>query len=427
METIINYLIRSSLIITLVFMVYQWLKNDNNFIRNRIFLLGGILLSFTLPLISFIPNNPVPATGSILLQPVIISSERIGSVVDHNPDIFQILLIIYLSGVALLLAKNIFQLWKLYNITRHSCITPMQGYTLVKTRSEDSPFSFFRLIFINEHIGEKEAATILAHEQVHAGQRHSVDVLLMEVLTVLQWFNPVVWFYCQLLREVHEYLADSSILHKGIEKAGYLQLLCAMALKVQPADITNSFCQIKLKRRLKMITKSQNSRFSGIRFIAALPVLAIFIWLVSCNQSTKDVSSPGIDSTVVKKTVAPPENNSGTETPSVNEKEENGVFTVVEHMPEYVGGSDAMNAFIASNISYPQKAKESGIQGTVYVTFVIDETGAVGNAQVIRGIGKECDVEALRVVKMMPKWKPGKQSGKNVKVSFTLPIKFALK
>jgi TonB family protein len=427
METLINYLIRSSLIISIVFIVYQLLKNDRNFIRNRIFLLGGILLSFTLPLISFIPNTPVPATGSVLLQPVIISSDRIDRVVDHNSDIFQILLIIYLSGVALLLTKNIFQFWKLYNITRHSCITHMQGYTLVQTPSEDAPFSFFRLIYINDQIGGKEAATILAHEQVHAGQRHSVDVLLMEVLTVLQWFNPVVWFYRHLLREVHEYLADRSILHKGIEKAGYLQLLCAMALKVQPADITNSFCQIKLKRRLKMITKSQNSRFSGIRFIAALPVLAIFIWLVSCNQSSKDVNSPGIDSTVVKKEVAPSQNNSGTETPSVNNKVENEVFTVVEQMPEYSGGNNAMNAFIASNISYPQNAKENGIQGTVYVSFLVDETGAVGNAKVIRGIGNGCDEEALRVVKMMPKWKPGKQSGKNVKVSFTLPIKFALK
>jgi beta-lactamase regulating signal transducer with metallopeptidase domain len=217
METIINYLIRSALILTIVFMVYQLLKNDRNFTRNRIFLLGGLLLSFLLPFISFIPTSTVPVSGSVLLQPVIISSDRIDKVVNHNPDIFIILLIVYLVGVVLLLAKNGLQLWKLYSITKHSGITPMKGYTLVQTRSEASPFSFFRLIFINEHIGENEAATILAHEQVHAEQRHSVDVLLMELLTVLQWFNPAVWFYRNLLREVHEYLADRSILHKGIE------------------------------------------------------------------------------------------------------------------------------------------------------------------------------------------------------------------
>jgi TonB family protein len=427
METFIAYIIRSSLIVTIVFMVYQLLKNDRNFTRNRIFLLSGLILSFTLPLISFIPTSTIPINGSILLEPVIINSERIGSVVNHNPDIFRILLLIYLGGIFVLVIKDGLQLWKLYRIAKRSGVNRMQGYTLVITNTEASPFSFFRLIFINKHIGEKEAATILAHEQVHADQRHSIDVLLMELLAVLQWFNPVVWYYRNMLREVHEYLADRSILHKGIEKAGYLQLLCAMALKVQPADITNSFCQIKLKRRLKMITKSQNSRFSGVKFIAMLPLLGLFIWLVSCNNSTKDFDSPGVDTTVIKKEVAPSGNNTGTETPSVNEKEENGVYTVVEDMPEYVGGNNAMNAFIASNINYPQKAKETGIQGTVYVSFHVDENGNVVNAKVIKGIGKECDEEALRVIKMMPKWKPGNQSGKSVKVAFTLPIKFALK
>ena len=426
METFINYLIRSALIITLVFLVYQLLKNDRNFTRNRIFLLAGLLLSFALPFIPFIPTATVPIRGSVILQPIIIRSDNIGTLVNHHPDIFRWLLLIYLAGVLFLLSKNGVQLWKLYRIAHGSGISRRQGYTLVFTRSELAPFSFFRLIFIQEHIGEKDAATILTHEQVHANQYHSVDVLLMELFSVLQWFNPVVWFYRNLLREVHEYLADRSMLHKGIEKVGYLQLLCAMALKVQPADITNSFCQIKLKRRLKMITKSQNSRFSGIKFMAMLPLLCLFIYLVSCNQASKDVNSEGVDTMRIKKEIAPSGNNSATEAPTAKAKGENGVYTQVEQMPEYTEGNDAMNSFLASNIKYPAKAKENGIKGTVYVSFLIDETGAVVDAKVIKGIGKGCDEEALRVVKMMPKWKPGKNGGKTVKVAFTLPIKFSL-
>jgi TonB family protein len=426
METFITYLIRSSLIVTIIYMVYQLLRNDRNFTRNRIYLLSGLLLSLVLPMFSFLPTVPVSVGESFMLQPVIINSDRIGPVVDSHPDIFQFILFIWLGGVLLLLVKDALQFWKLYRLAQNSDISRIRGYKLVLTASEVSPFSFFRLIFINKHIGEKETATILAHERVHADQHHSIDVLFMELICMLQWFNPAVWYYRHQLREVHEYLADRSILHKGIEKAGYLQLLCAMALKVEPADITNSFCQIKLKRRLKMITKSQSSRLSGVKFIAMLPILGLFIWLVSCNQSTKDVDSGGVDSTVVKKEVVPTENNPGTQTPTVDDKGENGVFTVVEDMPEYVGGNDAMNRFIAGNIKYPQQAKEKGVQGTVYISFVIDETGAVGNAKVLRGIGSGCDEEALRVVKMMPKWKPGKQSGKNVKVQFNLPVKFAL-
>ncbi len=426
METFITYLIRSSLIITIIYMAYQMLRNDHNFTRNRIYLLSGLLLALMLPLFSFIPSASVPLSGSIVLQPVIISSGKIGPVVGNHPDIFRIILFVWLSGLLLLLAKNAWQIMKLYRLARHSEITYMKGYKLLRTASEVSPFSFFRWIFMPQHLGEKETATILAHERAHADQYHSVDVLLMELICMLQWFNPAVWYYRHQLREVHEYLADRSLIHKGIEKAGYLELLFAMALKVQPADITNSFCQIKLKRRLKMITKSQSSRLSGAKFIILLPVLGLFIWMVSCNQSAKDVDSDGADTSTVKKEVAPADNNSGTQTPTVNDKSENAVFTVVEEMPEYPGGTEAMNKFIAGNINYPQKAKENGVQGTVYVSFHIAEDGSVSNALIMRGIGSGCDEEALRVVKMMPKWKPGKQKGKTVKVSFTLPVKFRL-
>ena len=102
------------------------------------------------------------------------------------------------------------------------------------------------------------------------------------------------------------------------------------------------------------------------------------------------------------------------------------IFTVVEEMPQFKGGDEARIKFLTENIQYPQLAKEEGIQGTVYVTFVIDEYGLVTGAKILRGIGGGCDEEALRVVRKMPRWKPGKQSGKNVRVQFNMPIKFTL-
>lgn len=102
------------------------------------------------------------------------------------------------------------------------------------------------------------------------------------------------------------------------------------------------------------------------------------------------------------------------------------VFTVVEEMPTFPGGDESRVRFLTENIKYPQMAKESGIQGTVYVTFVIDERGRVADVKVLRGIGGGCDEEAIRVVKMMPPWNAGKQSGKPVRVQFNMPIKFTL-
>jgi len=102
------------------------------------------------------------------------------------------------------------------------------------------------------------------------------------------------------------------------------------------------------------------------------------------------------------------------------------IFTVVEDAPGFPGGDEARIKYLQNNIKYPQMARESGIQGTVYVTFVVERDGKVTNVQILRGIGGGCDEEAIRVIQNMPSWNPGKQRGKPVRVQFNMPIKFTL-
>lgn len=108
------------------------------------------------------------------------------------------------------------------------------------------------------------------------------------------------------------------------------------------------------------------------------------------------------------------------------EIEEQQIFLVVENMPEFPGGEAGMYKFINKNIDYPRMAKESGISGRVFITFVVERDGSVTDVKVLRGIGGGCDEEAIRVIKMMPKWNPGKQRGKPVRVQYRMPIKFTL-
>ena len=107
-------------------------------------------------------------------------------------------------------------------------------------------------------------------------------------------------------------------------------------------------------------------------------------------------------------------------------KDDDELYIVVEEMPEYPGGMKALNEYLAKNIKYPQTALENGIQGKVFVSFIVEKDGSVSNVQVQRSLGGGCDEEAVRVVKAMPKWKPGKQRGKTVRVSYTLPVNFKL-
>ena len=114
--------------------------------------------------------------------------------------------------------------------------------------------------------------------------------------------------------------------------------------------------------------------------------------------------------------------------PEVVEEEvvEQEIFQIVEEMPSYPGGERALLEYVAKNIKYPQIARETGIQGRVFVGFVVEPDGSVSNVKILRGIGGGCDEEAMRVIKSLPKWKPGKQRGKAVRVSYQIPVVFKL-
>lgn len=131
-----------------------------------------------------------------------------------------------------------------------------------------------------------------------------------------------------------------------------------------------------------------------------------------------DIDVEADDETIIEEYIPPEEDEEG-----IVEAE---IFTVVESMPEFPGGMGELMKYLATNIKYPPLAKESGIQGRVFINFVVEPDGKISNVKVLRGIGGGCDEEAVRVVESMPKWKAGKQRGKPVRVSYNLPVKFTL-
>jgi len=141
------------------------------------------------------------------------------------------------------------------------------------------------------------------------------------------------------------------------------------------------------------------------------------------DQSKLMISDEQVATTVNKEVVEVVEQKQ--EEVQVEQKEEE-VFVVVEEMPEFPGGIKALRTFLAQAVKYPVVAQENGIQGKVYVNFVVNKDGTVSNAKIARGVDPALDAEALRVVSTLPKWKPGKQRGVPVRVSYTVPISFVL-
>ena len=176
-----------------------------------------------------------------------------------------------------------------------------------------------------------------------------------------------------------------------------------------------------------MNSKTQKLCLAGFKILIAFPAtFALLVVLSFTNvKITKSHLGNNIQTQQQKPKITPKESAAKAENPKGPYYYSDDIPQhVVEKQPEYKGGYDAMMNFLKNNIRYPETAKKSGIQGTVYIQFIVEKTGKVARVKILRGISKECDEEAIRVVNSMPKWIPGRQSGKAVPVMFQIPVKF---
>lgn len=424
MNNILLMLLQSSLSIAVIYLVYHvFLRKDTFFKTNRFYLITAILFSLFIPFIdlSFL-FGPIERTYFVLLDPIIISPEGIRVTLDNNPSVFQILLAIYFTGVIIFLLRFLFQLGQLALLIHRYGISKRQGMRFVFTDKTYSPFSFFNIVFLNRTDLESiDTQKIIAHEKVHIQQWHSLDLMLLEIITIIQWFNPFIWIYRHAVKTLHEYLADEGVLHSGMDVKVYSALLFSQSTGIQINDLANNFSKSLLKRRFIMMTKSRTQKFARLKLMFVLPLAFSMMLVISCGpdvpvQQEKEIVKPQTDVPNEADRPPPP--------PQVQEDEKENIFTVVEVMPEYPGGVNEMMKFLAENIKYPTAAKENGVSGKVYVSFIVEKDGLISDITILRGIGGGCDEEAIRVIKMMPKWKPGTQRGQAVRVQYNVPIKF---
>ncbi len=436
MNTLLLYLLKSTCCITVLYLIYWFfLKRDTFFQMNRFYLLAMVIFSLLIPLLPlhWAPSDP-SASLVVFLEPVLITPEKVEQTALAHLQWIELAFVVYLTGAAIFLLRLGLQLFQLHRITRRFGVKVLHQQRLVVVDRGYSPFSFFNLIYINEAaIPAGSLETILEHEQVHIRQHHTADLLLIELATILQWFNPLIWMTSREMKSIHEYLADEGVLQNGISRSIYQQMILNETMGIQVNDLTNNFNVSLLKKRIAMMTKSKSKTWARSKVLFALPVLLILFFILTASpfSNSMDITvpeSPAITPTFVLDNPViqdKPKKESQIKfvAPVVAGKD---VYTVVEKQPSYPGGQDGYRKFLIENIKYPAEALKKGVTGTVYVTFVIEIDGAVTNVKVLRGIGSGCDEEAIRVVKMMPKWNPGEEKGKPVAVQFNLPIKFAL-
>ena len=641
MEAFASYLLKSVIWtagFTVVFILF--LRNERFFFLNRIYLIVGILTSFFFPLVSVHYTVVLPVFRNFQSDSAVVTEvQKAGSSV--MPDLRIILTLLYVSGVLLVLTLILKQARAVVRAIKKSEIISLSQVKLIKTPDYTSAFSFFSYVFVNPSITDIETEEIMNHELVHIRQKHWFDLLLVELLCMLQWFNPLVWIYVRFMRQNHEYLADEVALQRTSNPAIYRAVLLNQIVGAPVVSLTNSFNYSPNKKRFIMMKNIISSPYRKMKILLILPVFAIVLYafakpeykykfvdtgsgnyiqsasvlqhevkgtvvqqdgeplpgasivvqgtFLGASADAKGyfkidnmpddklliVSFVGFKSKILKpvftsdmtiqmtrdtvllandplvvvdgvitnididkidpatiESVNVLKDKSATNKPATDkygEKGKNGVvevltkdymgkvlvvidgvlhekdgmskiqmediktmnvlavkpaiekygekgkngameitlykssdekpdirivskqpgdpktgkepldvvqavskpdtdkFVVVEEMPSFPGGKNAMQAWITDNLQYPAAAAKNKITGKVYVSFTVSKTGKVKNVVVSKSASPLLNAEAIRIISSMPDWKPATQAGKTVDVQYKVPVEFKLK
>lgn len=332
MITFLLYLFETGLCLSILFLVYAlFFSKETYFNFNRIYLISIIACSLVLPFIHIsihvssnkleepiseigkfrayyseliastepdFANNPyrkyqsAQFEGSELFEnnTDLITSNKLEASGLENPEqsflrsvsTAKIILLIYFAGVAFFLIRLLILTWSLFRIIKRNPKLKDKGHRLILLNNEIPPFSFFRYIFVNKEATTlKEFEQILAHEKVHVSQRHSIDLYLAHVLTVFQWFNPMVWQLQKAIKTTHEYIADSKVVKQGFELFDYQSLLLSQLISIRSVELVNNFNLLFIKKRIAMMTKNKSGFPAKLKALLIIPTALIIFFLFS--------------------------------------------------------------------------------------------------------------------------------------------------
>ena len=294
----LTYELKVAVLIATFYIFWRLLTAKETWHRlNRIVLLSTAVASFVLPLCVItihqtVEVDPLPMEAidetmlpeTTAMQPEVAFSPSTVTPEQEQQFDWQLLLaVIYNIGVAVVLSKMLLSIWRLHRMALESEIHPLSdGRQIAINEEAKTPFSWLKTVFLNHKDYEEGTTALLTHELGHIRLHHSVDVLLVELLTALQWFNPTMWMLRADLRTIHEYEADQQVLSHGFNDIQYLHLLIRKAASQSGYSLANGFINSTLKKRINMITKPKSSRRQWLRFAYLLPIIAISLY-ASCQ------------------------------------------------------------------------------------------------------------------------------------------------
>ena len=422
------YLLQVNLGIILFYALYKLIcTRDTFFNSRRLILMLALILPFIIPLIDI--REWMETRDSLVMLTNFDYSTTIPEIVvgtagtEPGNQVFVIsewIKNIYIAGILALSVRLIVQAISLYLIILRTPEKTVNGIRIKCMKDKSGPFSFFNWIFLNpDNVKEEEMNEILTHEMAHVRQKHSIDVIISELVNICCWINPFAWLMKREVRLNLEFLADRKVMDAGFATKSYQYHLLGLTYN-HKYGLSNNFNFSHLKQRIIMMNKKKTNGAGHIKYaLFAIPAFALLLaGNISCSSEATKTDDVKENAATEKPEVV--------EAPAEKAETKDEVFMVVEQMPEFPGGIQELMSFLSKNIKYPASAMAKNVQGRVIVQFVVEKDGTPTEFKVIRSVDPDLDAEALRVMKEMPKWKPGMQRGQVVRVKYTLPVTFRL-
>ena len=400
----IIYLIQTIVISALLTLSYFALfRTSKAFNLRRFMALSIPVISLVIPFSKYL-NLAIPIPESFTFSQT-LDEVNVGStnLIEHsiNYNIYEIITIIYAVVTVLLLIRLLLQLMNIFKLRKNS--EKQNGVYFIPNNYQ--AFSFLGSVFIPDSLREN-LNLIIKHENIHVQEKHSYDILFYEFLKVVFWFNPFLYILKKELSNVHEFIVDQKLIECNTDIEEYCSLLLQNS-SLRYMTIGNNFNHSLTKIRFIMMTKQNNRRWLTIK-VAGMLIVIFVSTLVLANQPSR------LEMSAV---------NNG----NIAVQDSTYKFADIDVAPEFPGGMDKLMTFLAKNTKYPEIAIKNGVEGKIFVEFVVGKQGKITNVTIKKGVNNNAlDSEAVRVVSSMPDWSPGEKDGKKVKVMYIVPINFKL-
>lgn len=449
------YSVKVAVCLALFYLFHKLLMSRDTFHTfNRFAILSMMLLSLVLPLVHLSLDSETGINrGTVALEGLVAQTvvDGGGNGVGEGMTLTQVLFATYVLGVVLFVGKALLSVGSLLRLIRRArCVEVRNGIRIYTMQGDISPFSWFRYIIMSEKDWQENRREIVLHEMAHIRRCHSMDVAVCNMMIVFQWYNPAAWLLKRELQTLHEYEADEAVLSAGVDATHYQMLLIRKAVGERLFSMANNLNHNSLKKRITMMKIKRTNPVQKAKIAFVLPLAAMTV-AAFASQKVENLSekveqeseafSSVSDNPVVRavgetahvaavkvqeeKALEEAYSSLSMASDTAETKSGKEFPCIPETFPQFPGGHIALVEYLSKNIKFPKSKEKEDVRVRVVTTFTVDKDGSITDAKIVRSQGEAFDNEALRVINGMPKWIPGMQNGKAVRVKYILPVTFS--